>query len=149
MKLASLAFCLIRLQLSYSVSQTTPMRKARRVSILMLASCIAATSAAAQAPLSASDSASIALMIAERVAPELRSIGGADSTNAVCVRIEGAVGSGIFMKTLDSALRATTGGALLAPVSNVPMRAIVIDSLTGSGDSAGGKGRNIGGGLAK
>ena len=125
------------------------MRKATRVSILMLASCIAATSAAAQAPLSASDSASIALMIAERVAPELRSIGGADSTNAVCVRIEGSKGLESFLRTIDSALRAVTGGAIVAPMSISPMRAIVIDSLTGRGDSAWVRWRTKGGGLTK
>ena len=125
------------------------MRKATQVSVLMLAICVASTSAAGQAALSASDSASIALMIAERVAPGLRSISSADSTNAVCVRIEGAIGSGIFVKTLDSALRATTVGALLAPMSNVPLRAIVIDSLTGSGDSAWVNWRTSGGGLSR
>lgn len=125
------------------------MRKATRISVLILAVCVASTSAAGQAALSASDSASIALMIAERVAPDLRSMSGADSTNAVCVRIEGVIGSGIFLKTLDSALRATTGGALLAPIGNVPLRTIVIDSLSGSGDSAWVNWRTSGGGLSR
>lgn len=115
----------------------------------MLAGCVASTSAAGQVGLSASDSASIALLIAKRLAPDLRSISGADSTNAVCVRIEGGIGSGTFMHTLDSALQATTGGAVVAPMSISPLRAIVIDSLTGAGDSAWVNLRTSGGGLAR
>jgi hypothetical protein len=53
------------------------------------------------------------------------------------------------LKTLDSALRATTGGVLLAPMRSVPMRAIVIDSLTGRGDSAWVNWQTRGGGLLR
>ncbi|HKY97734.1 MAG TPA: nuclear transport factor 2 family protein [Gemmatimonadaceae bacterium] len=124
------------------------MRKPILVAILLLPGCIA-SSARAQVALSASDSASIALLIAKRVGPDLRSVNGADSTNAVCVNVEARNGHGTFLRVLDSALRATTGGAVVAPMSISPLRGIVIDTLTGASDGALVKWRTTGGGLAK
>ena len=101
----------------------------------------------AQRPLSAKDSAAIALLIADRVAPSLRSANGADSTNSVCVRIEGA--HGIMLRVLDNALRATTGGALVAPISISPLRTVSIDDFIAKADSAWITWRTSGGGLKK
>lgn len=124
------------------------MRKATKVSILLLLGC-AASSARAQVELSTGDSASIALLIAESVAPSLRAVNGADSTNAVCVKIEGTIGHGTLLRVLDSALRSTTGGSLVAPMSISPLRGVFIDTITGAGDSALVNWRTTGGGLAK
>ena len=123
------------------------MRSATLISILLIASCIPSRSAGSQVPLSARDSAAIALLIADRVAPRLRSANGADSTNAVCVRIEAV--KGIMMHVLDSALRAATGGSILAPVSLGQLRKIAIDSLVARGDSAWVTWQTSGGGLKK
>lgn len=123
------------------------MRHTTRISILSLAGCLASTSARAQRPLSAEDSAGIALLIADRAAPSLRSANGADSTNAVCVRIE--VANGIMKRVLDSALRATTGGSLVAPMSITPLRTVAIENFTVRGDSAWVTWRTSGGGLKK
>ena len=147
MKLASLALVVFACSIAQGVSQTTPMRHTTRISILLTAVCIASTSANAQKSLSAEDSAGIALLIADHVAPSLRSANGADSTNAVCVRIE--VANGIMTRVLDSALRATTGGSLLAPVSFSPLRTVAIDNFTASGDSVWVTWRTSGGGLRK
>jgi len=124
------------------------MRKATTISILLVLSC-AASSARAQSALSTDDSATIALLIAKRVAPELRSVNGADSTNAVCVKVEAKSNGGTFLRVLDSALRSTTGGPVLAPMSISPLRGVVIDTFTGAGDSARVNWRTTGGGLAK
>jgi hypothetical protein len=101
----------------------------------------------AQGPLSAKDSAGIALLVADRAAPSLRSANGADSTNAVCVRIE--VANGIMKRVLDSALRAATGGSLVAPMSTTPLRTVAIDNVKVKGDSAWVSWRTSGGGLKK
>jgi hypothetical protein len=125
------------------------MRTAAQVSILLLSGCLASTSARGQAALSTRDSASIALLIANRITPQLRSVSGADSTNAVCVSVGGGSGSGTFMRVLDSALRSTTGGAVVAPISISPLRGVFIDSFTAAGDSAWVNWRTTGGGLAR
>jgi len=123
------------------------MRNARLICLLLLASCFPSISSKPRLPLSTRDSAAVALLIADRVAPTLRSVSGADSTNAVCVRLEDV--RGIMMHVLDSALRATTGGSLLAPVSISPLRAIAIDSFAVRGDSAWVTWQTSGGGLKK
>ena len=122
------------------------MRSAKTICILLLASCMPPTAARGRASLSARDSAAIALLIADRIAPSLRSANGADSTNAVCVGLEA---HGIMMHVLDSALRVATGGAIVAPVSISPLRTIAIDSLIASSDSVWLTWRTSGGGLRK
>jgi hypothetical protein len=125
------------------------MNKAIALSIVLLALSVVPTSARGQRGLSAQDSTDIALIIADRVAPMLRSINGADSTNAVCVRIEAGSSAQSLIQTVDSALRAKTGGALVAPVSISPLRAIVIDSVAGTGDIARVRWRTKGGDLVR
>ncbi len=123
------------------------MRKATQALILLLLSC-AASSARAQLRLSTGDSASIALLIAESVAPSLRAVNGADSTNAVCSRSKGESATERFCVS-STALRSTTGGSLLAPLSISPLRGVVIETFAGAGDSARVNWRTTGGGLAK
>ena len=54
-----------------------------------------------------------------------------------------------MLRVLDSALRATTGGTLVAPISISPLRTVSIDDVIAKGDSAWVTWRTGGGGLKK
>ncbi len=76
-------------------------------------------------PLTRRDSSQIGGQIALYFAPHLRASRGADSTNAVCVRLVSRV-RGAFQHSLDSSLRRATGGALVAPRRSMPLRSIEV-----------------------
>jgi len=85
--------------------------------------------------LSTRDSAEIGGQIALHIAKYLRANQGADSSNAVCVKLESDVG-GAFLHSLDSSLHVATGGALVAPLKLSPLRSVKLVALTRSGDTA-------------
>ncbi len=80
------------------------------------------------------DSAEIGGQIALHIAGYLRSNKGADSSNAVCVKLESDVG-GAFLQSLDSSLHVTTGGALVAPLKVGPLRSVKVIALNRSRDT--------------
>ena len=80
------------------------------------------------------DSGEIGGQIALHVAEYLRSNRGADSSNAVCVKLESDV-DGAFLRSLDSSLHVRTGGALVAPLKVPPLRSVKVVALTRSRDT--------------
>jgi hypothetical protein len=84
--------------------------------------------------LTALDSSQIGAQIASYFAPHLRWSRGADSTNAVCVKLVSSV-RGAFLRSLDNSLRATTGGALVAPLRSSPLRSVEVTHLVRSRDT--------------
>src|SRR4051794_32970194 len=97
---------------------------------LVCSSLLSPIVAGAQA-LTTRDSAEIGGQIALHVAGYLRSNEGADSSNAVCVKLESDVG-GAFLHSLDSSLHVTIGGALVAPLKISPLRSVKVVALTRS-----------------
>jgi hypothetical protein len=80
------------------------------------------------------DSSQIGGQIASYFAPFLTQNKGADSTNAVCIELVSKV-RGAFLRSLDSSLRHTTGGALVAPLRLSPLRSVEVTSLHRSRDT--------------
>jgi hypothetical protein len=80
------------------------------------------------------DSAAIGEQIAMHIAPSLRPSNGADSSNAVCVKLVSDVG-GAFLRSLDSSLYAGTGGALVAPLKGDVLRSVRVTALKRSRDT--------------
>ena len=80
------------------------------------------------------DSTEIGGQIALHIAAYLRANKGADSSNAVCVKLESDVG-GAFLHSLDSSLNVTIGGALVAPLKVPPLRSVKVVALTRSRDT--------------
>ena len=79
------------------------------------------------------DSSQIGGQIASYFALQLRPIRGADSTNAVCVKLSSNV-RGAFLHSLDSSLRLATGGGLVAPLRPIPLRSVEVIDLDRSRD---------------
>ena len=84
--------------------------------------------------LTALDSSQIGAQIASYFAPHLRWSKGADSTNAVCVKLVSSV-RGAFLRSLDASLHGTTGGALVAPLRTIPLRSVEVTHLVRSRDT--------------
>ena len=80
------------------------------------------------------DSAEIGGQVALHIAGYLRSNEGADSSNAVCVKLESDVG-GAFLHSLDSSLHVTMGGALVAPLKVATLRSVKVIALNRSRDT--------------
>ena len=80
------------------------------------------------------DSSQIGGQVASYFGPQLRPSRGADSTNAVCVKLVSKV-RGAFQRSLDSSMRLTTGGALVAPRSASPLRSIEVTNMVRSRDT--------------
>jgi hypothetical protein len=78
--------------------------------------------------LTAHDSSQIGAEVASYFAPYLRANRGADSTNAVCVKLVSTV-RGAFLRSLESALHRATGGALVAPLRASPLRSVEVTRL--------------------
>jgi hypothetical protein len=84
--------------------------------------------------LTAQDSSQIGSQVASYFAPYLRASKGADSTNAVCVKLVSSV-RGAFLRSLDSSLHRATGGPLVAPLRLSPMRSVKVTGLHRSRDT--------------
>jgi len=84
--------------------------------------------------LTALDSSQIGGQIASYFAPQLRPSKGADSTNAVCVKLVSNV-RGAFLRSLDSSLHRITGGAFVAPLRGSPLRSVEVTGLHRSRDT--------------
>jgi len=80
------------------------------------------------------DSSQIGGQIASYFALQLRPSRGADSTNAVCVKLSSNV-RGAFLHSLDSSLRLATGGVLVAPLRPIPLRSVEVIHHTRSRDT--------------
>lgn len=80
------------------------------------------------------DSSQIGGQIASYFAPLLRPDRGADSTNAVCVKLVSNV-RGAFLRSLDSSLHLATGGVLVAPRRLMPLRSVEVTDLVRSRDT--------------
>jgi hypothetical protein len=80
------------------------------------------------------DSSQIGGQIASYFALQLRPSRGADSTNAVCVKLSSDV-RGAFLRSLDSSLPLATGGVLVAPLRPIPLRSVEVIHLDRSGDT--------------
>jgi hypothetical protein len=105
----------------------------RPVSLLLIFALFSPATVGGQA-LTARDSSQIGEEIASYFAPQLRPSRGADSTNAVCVKLVSSV-RGAFLRSLDSSLRHTTGGALVAPRRASPLRSVEVTHLVRSRDT--------------
>ncbi len=84
--------------------------------------------------LTAHDSSEIGGQVASYFAPHLRPSKGADSTNAVCVKLVSNV-RGAFLRSLDASLHRVTGGALVAPLRRDPLRSVEVTGLHRSRDT--------------
>jgi hypothetical protein len=80
------------------------------------------------------DSSRIGEQIASYFAPHLRPSRGADSTNAVCVKLVSNV-RGSFLRSLDASLHRVTGGPLVAPLRRDPLRSVEVTGLHRSRDT--------------
>ena len=84
--------------------------------------------------LTAHDSAQIGTQIGLYITPYLRPNRGADSTNSVCVKVASNV-RGAFFRSFDSSMRAATGGPLVAPLRQIPLRSVEVVGLHRSRDT--------------
>jgi hypothetical protein len=80
------------------------------------------------------DSAQIGGQVASYFATQLRPSRGADSSNAVCVKLISNV-RGAFLHSLDSSLHHATGGVLVAPRRPLALRSVEVTGLHRSRDT--------------
>jgi hypothetical protein len=80
------------------------------------------------------DSSQIGAQVASYFTPLLRPSKGADSTNAVCVKVVSNV-RGAFLRSLDSSLHLATGGVLVAPRRAMALRSVEVTGLVRSRDT--------------
>jgi hypothetical protein len=102
--------------------------------LLLLAVVVFSPSSGGGQALTAQDSSQIGIQAASYFAPYLRPSKGADSTNAVCVKLVSSV-RGAFLRSLDTSLHSATGGAIVAPLRLSPMRSVEVTGLHRSRDT--------------
>jgi hypothetical protein len=112
----------------------SPRPRAMRLLLVLLPLLFLSPEIVGGQALTTRDSSQIGGQIASYFAPQLRSSRGADSTNAVCVKLVSSV-RGAFLRSLDSSLRLATRGILVAPVTSIPLRVVEVVGLDRSRDT--------------
>lgn len=113
---------------SSSKALQPPRPRAMRLLLVLLPLLFLSPGLVGGQALTTRDSSQIGGQIASYFAPQLRSSRGADSTNAVCVKLVSSV-RGAFLHSLDSSLRLATGGVLVALVTSIPLRVVEVVAL--------------------